>query len=245
MKSNNKIGVLIAAGGKGTRAKLPYPKTLFKINGKEILLNILDITCAYDQSPTIIVSPTGEIDINTFLLEHSKTCNLVIQEKAKGMGDAVLHFKKSPSFELSEDILLIWGDIPFIEENTIKKMVERHFEKDNTFTFVTAKTNAAYTRVNRDQNNKIIEVLETREENLPVKKGERDIGLFIFKKKEIFDLLELNLSKKYSSKTKEHGFLYLVSHLVKNGYKVEGLEIAKSKELISLNKISDLDILNK
>ena len=124
-------------------------------------------------------------------------------------------------------------------------MVERHFEKDNTFTFVTAKTNTAYTRVNRDQNNKIIEVLETREENLPVKKGERDIGLFIFKKKEIFDLLELNLSKKYSSKTKEHGFLYLVSHLVKNGYKVEGLEIAKSKELISLNKISDLDILNK
>ena len=245
MKLNNKIGVLIAAAGKGTRAKLSYPKTLYKINGKEILLSILDITSDYDQKPTIVVSPKGERDINNFLSENSKTCNLVIQEIAKGMGDAVMQFKKSPSFELCENILLIWGDIPFIKKVTIKKMVERHLKKDNTFTFVTAETDKAYTRVNRDQNEQVIEILETREENLPIKKGERDIGLFIFKKKDIFDLLELNLSKKFSSRTKEHGFLYVVSHLVKNGYKVEGLKIAKGKELISLNKISDLEIPNK
>ena len=124
-------------------------------------------------------------------------------------------------------------------------MVERHFENNNTFTFVSAKTDKAYTRVNRDQNEQIIEIIETREENLPIESGERDIGLFIFKKKEIFNLLELNLPKKFSTKTKEHGFLYLVAHLVKYGHKVEGLEIAKDKELISLNKISDLEILNK
>ena len=68
MKLNNKIGVLIAAAGKGTRAKLSYPKTLYKINGKEILLSILEITNEYDQKPTIIVSPKGEIDINNFLI---------------------------------------------------------------------------------------------------------------------------------------------------------------------------------
>ena len=245
MKSNNKIGVLIAAAGKGSRAKLSYPKTLYKINGKEILLSILEITSEYDQKPTIIVSPKGQIDINNFLLEYSKNCNLVIQKAAKGMGDAVLQFKKSPSFKLTENVLLIWGDIPFIKKITIKKMVERHLKNKNTFTFVTAKTEKAYTRVNRDQNEQIIEILETREENLPIENGERDIGLFIFKKKEVFDLLELNLPKKFSSKTKEHGFLYLVAHLVKYGHKVEGLEIAKDKELVSLNKISDLEILKE
>ena len=245
MKSNNKIGVLIAAAGKGSRAKLSYPKTLYKINGKEILLSILDITNEYDQKPTIIVSPKGEIDINNFLSKYSKNCNLVIQKKAKGMGDAVLKFKKSPSFKISENILLIWGDVPFIKKITIKKMVERHFKNNNTFTFVSAKTDKAYTRVNRDQNEQIIEIVETREENLPIESGERDIGLFIFKKKEVFNLLELNLTKKFSPKTKEHGFLYLISHLVKNGHKVEGLEIAKDKELISLNKISDLGISMK
>ena len=245
MKSNKKIGVLIAAAGKGTRAKLPYPKTLYKINGKEILLSILEITDEYDKNPTIIVSPKGEIHINNFLSENSKNCNLVIQKTAKGMGDAVLKFKNSPSFNFTKNVLLIWGDVPFIKKITIKKMVERHLKKNNTFTFVTAKTEKAYTIVKRDQNEQITDILETREENLPIEPGERDIGLFIFKNTEVFDLLELNLPKKYSAKTKEHGFLYLVSHLIKNGHKVEGLEIAKDEELISLNKISDLELIKK
>ena len=80
---------------------------------------------------------------------------------------------------------------------------------------------------------------------MPISFGERDIGLFIFKKKEIFDLLELDLPKKYSSRTKEHGFLYIISHLVKKGFKVEAMTIAIDKELLSLNKISDLGNLKK
>ena len=100
----------------------------------------------------------------------------------------------------------------------------------------------AYTRVIRDKKGNIQDLIETREENLPIESGERDIGLFIFKKKEVLDLLRIDLAKKYSSKTNEHGFLYLISHLVKNGYKVEGLKIANKKELLSLNKISDLNL---
>ena len=50
----------------------------------------------------------------------------------------------------------------------------------------------------------------------------------------------MELQKKYSLKTKEHGFLYLIHHLVEKGFKVEALKIADKKELISLNKITDL-----
>ena len=123
-------------------------------------------------------------------------------------------------------------------------MVKRHFQENNVFTFVTSETERAYTRVLRDKKGNVQEILETREEDLPIEKGERDIGLFIFKSKEIFKLLKMDLPKKYSSKTSEHGFLYLVSHLIKNGHKVEGLNIANDRELLSLNKISDLN-LNK
>ena len=237
----NKISTLIAAAGKGSRANLPYPKTLFKIEGKEILLRILDTTKCFDKKPTIVVSPSGKDAINNFLLRKSRRSHLVIQKEAKGMGDAVLKFENSPSFKISENILLIWGDIPFIRKLTIQKMVERHIAKNNIFTFVTAETKMAYTRVIRDKKGNIQDLVETREENLPIKEGERDIGLFIFKKKEIFDLLKKDLPKKYSAKTNEHGFLYLIYHLVQNGYKVEGLKIANEKELLSLNKISDLN----
>jgi len=241
MKNDKQVKVLIVAAGKGSRANLPYPKTLFKINGEEILLKILNTTNELDPNPTIIVSPKGKKDIKDFLFDVSKKAYLIIQEEARGMGDAVMKFEKSPAFEIADNILLIWGDIPYIKKRTIQKMVEIHFESKNIFTFVTAETEEAYTRVIRDQNNKIIDVIETREESLPIKKGERDIGLFIFKKNEIFNLLKMELKKKYSLKTKEHGFLYLIYHLIEKGFKVEALKIADKKELISLNKISDLN----
>ena len=241
MKCNKKVKVLIVAAGKGSRANLPYPKTLFKINGEEILLKILNTTEELDDHPTIIVSPKGKKDIENFLVNCSKKAFLAIQEEANGMGDAVLQFKKSPAFEISNNILLIWGDLPYIKKKTIQEMVKVHLKSNNTFTFVTADTETAYTRVIRDQYNKILNVIETREESLPIKKGERDIGLFIFKKNEIFNLLKMELPKKYSFKTKEHGFLYLIRHLVEKGFKVEALKIADKQELISLNKITDLD----
>ena len=95
----NKISTLIAAAGKGSRANLPYPKTLFKIEGKEILLRILDTTKCFDKKPTIVVSPSGKDAINNFLLRKSRRSHLVIQKEAKGMGDAVLKFENSPSFK--------------------------------------------------------------------------------------------------------------------------------------------------
>ena len=241
MTWDNKINVLIAAAGKGSRANLPYPKTLFKIEGKEILARILENLDEFDEKPTIIVSPGGKKHIKNFLLTNNRNANIVIQENPKGMGDAVLNFEKSPSAEFSKDILLIWGDIPFIRKLTVKKMIQRHFENNNAFTFVTADTDKAYTIVKRNERDEIIDILETKEENLPIKNGERDIGLFIFKKDIIFQFLKLELTKKYSSTSKEHGFLYIINHLVENEFKVEGIKIANKKELISLNKISDLN----
>lgn len=241
MISKNNINVLIAAAGKGTRAKLTYPKTLYKINGEEILLKILNITEEFDSNPTIIASPKGKKQIQNFLIDESRKSNLLIQDKPRGMGDAVLQFEKFPDYKIVKNILLIWGDVPFIRKETIQKMVENHFKNNNVFTFVTAETEAAYTRVIRNKKNKIIDVIETREESLPIEYGERDIGLFIFKKKEIFEFLKLDLTKKFSKKTNEHGFLYLIHHLVEKGLKVEALKIAEKQEIISLNKISDLN----
>ena len=241
MNWDNKINVLIAAAGKGTRANLPYPKTLYKINGKEILARILDNLGDFDKNPTIIVSPNGEKNIRDFLNKNSRKANIVIQEYPKGMGDAVLSFEKSSFSSSCKNILLIWGDIPFIRKVTIQKLIRNHFENNNTFTFISSDTEKAYTRVLRNKRDDVIDIIETREENIPIKKGERDIGVFIFSKDEVFNLLKLDLPRKYSLKSKEHGFLYVVNHLAKKGFKIEGMKIAKKEELISLNKISDLD----
>ena len=158
------------------------------------------------------------------------------------MGHAVLQFMKSKYFRITENILLIWGDIPYIRKKTLEAIVKSHFRNSNEFTLISKYVDNAYTYIKRDQNNKIIQITETREVGESPKYGERDIGLFLFKKKNVFNLLQKELSGKYGQGTNEHGFLYIVKHIVRRGLKVEGLPIAEDKELRSLNYISDLEI---
>ena len=241
----NNIKVLIPAAGKGTRANLPYPKTLYEVDGKPILLHIFELIEHIDSCPTIVASLEGKNHIENFLKEKNLNAHIVIQQEAKGMGNAVLAFDESPSSFNAKDLILIWGDIPFIQKQTLIEMIRTHNINNNTFTFVTKLVESAYTIVIRDSKGEIIEVSETREEEIKPSKGERDIGLFIFKKGTVFSLLKKELSGKYGLRSGEHGFLYIIKHLINQRFKVQGLPIASVKELISLNKISDLSKIDK
>ena len=157
------------------------------------------------------------------------------------MGNAVLQYKNSNNYNINSDTLLIWGDIPFIQKTTLNKMIQQHFDNSNDLTFVSAITDRAYTKVIRDEKKKVVKVIETREEGSKISTGERDIGLFIFNTDTIMKYLsKKNLRDKLGKITQEHGFLYIIYHLVKDGHKVECLPIAKDKDLISFNKFDDI-----
>jgi bifunctional UDP-N-acetylglucosamine pyrophosphorylase/glucosamine-1-phosphate N-acetyltransferase len=238
------LHVLVAAAGRGSRAGLPYPKTLYPVEGVPILLRIMALVAPYDSVPTLIVSQQGKDQIYCAIESNSVNANLVVQPEPLGMGDAVLCFADSPAFSKAEHVLLIWGDIPFIQPETLAQMVTKHFSHSNDFTFVTRFVESAYTLVSRDSLGAVKAVDETRELGIhKPQAGERDIGLFIFRKAPIFQLLTDDLPGKFGKTTGEHGFLYLIEHLVKLGFRVEGLPIATEKDLISLNRLSDLTVL--
>lgn len=238
----NDLRVLIAAAGRGTRAGLPYPKTLHPVLGKPILLRLCDLLAAYDNEPTIIVSPDGAEFVRNCLESAGVSAHLVIQPEPLGMGDAVLHFALSPAAQNAEHVLLVWGDIPFIQVETVEGLVATHFEHGNDFTFATREVERAYTRVNRDDQGNVCGVIETREEGAEsVSPGERDIGLFIFRPEVLFPILHQDLVGKRGKTTGEHGFLYAIEHLAALGWRVEALQNGTEADLISLNRMSDLE----
>jgi bifunctional UDP-N-acetylglucosamine pyrophosphorylase/glucosamine-1-phosphate N-acetyltransferase len=236
----DKTKVLIAAAGLGSRAGLPYPKTLFQVKGRPILIHLMELVQSYDSNPVIVVSPDGLSAIKECLHSYKFQAKLVVQPEPKGMGDAVLHFEKLLDLTDTENILLIWGDIPFIQRKTITSLVDYYFDTMSNFSFVTKNVDLAYTLVDRNKKNEVVQVIETREEGCLPKPGERDIGLFIFEKRVVFDLLKKDLSGKYGGKTREHGFLYIIKHMVLHGYKTDALPIATNLDLISLNSLEDL-----
>jgi bifunctional UDP-N-acetylglucosamine pyrophosphorylase/glucosamine-1-phosphate N-acetyltransferase len=235
------LKALIVAAGRGSRSGLSYPKTLHKVQGIPILLRIAALLESYDSKPTIIVSPAGNDPITDCLSRAEVNAWLVVQPQPSGMGDAVLRFLESPMYKSAEHILLVWGDIPFIMSETLNVMVKEHFTCNNDFTFVTRLVESAYTVVSRNAAGNVTGVVETREkgDKKPVS-GERDIGLFIFRKEPVFSALSDDLPCKYGASSGEHGFVYVIEHLVNHGLRVVALPIASEQDLVSLNTLEDL-----
>jgi bifunctional UDP-N-acetylglucosamine pyrophosphorylase/glucosamine-1-phosphate N-acetyltransferase len=235
------LRVLIPAAGRGTRACLPYPKTLYPINGTPILHRLLAVLNLYDAMPTVVVSPQGEPLIHDSLQQISQEAHLVLQSEPRGMGDAVLRFEQSPAYDDAEHILLVWGDLASLQPSTVALLVDAHLSGGNDFTFATRLVDQAYTLVLRDESEKVVSVIETREQGLsPPQLGERDIGLFIFRKLPVFSMLQADLPGRLGKTTGEHGFLYVIEHLVCAGYHVSALPVATESDLISLNSLTDL-----
>jgi bifunctional UDP-N-acetylglucosamine pyrophosphorylase/glucosamine-1-phosphate N-acetyltransferase len=239
--SLGELRALVAAAGRGTRSGLSYPKTLFPIRGKPILVRILQSLAPYDCFPTVVVSPEGEDVIGRAIADHGLDAHLVIQPVAKGMGDAVLQFARSPVYEGTETVLLVWGDIPFIQRDTVEAVLDAHEAHRSDFTFATRRVTAAYTRVERDQTSAVRAVIETRELGIgDPGAGERDIGLFAFRKDVVFDILRRELPEKWGRASGEHGFLYVVKCLADTGRKVIALTVASEQEVVSLNSLDDV-----
>jgi bifunctional N-acetylglucosamine-1-phosphate-uridyltransferase/glucosamine-1-phosphate-acetyltransferase GlmU-like protein len=235
--------VLSAAAGRGTRAGLPYPKTLFPIQGRPILARILDLVKPYDASPTVVVSPSGREPVAQSLAELGLRAHLVEQAQALGMGHAVLQWLNSPACTPNAQIILLWGDVPFIQASTLQGAVEAHVRAQADFTFATRLVDSAYTVVQRDAQGQVTGLIETREEGAATgpAPGERDIGLFVFDAAKVLPVLQEEHPRKFGRTTGEHGFLYLVGALAERGLKVQAVPIATELDLVSLNSLKDVD----
>jgi bifunctional UDP-N-acetylglucosamine pyrophosphorylase/glucosamine-1-phosphate N-acetyltransferase len=236
-----RVRALVAAAGRGTRAGLPFPKTLFPLQGRPILLRILDVLYPYDPTPVVVVSPAGLEPVAQCLATAGRAAELVVQPEPRGMGDAVLKFEQASDAALAEHVLLVWGDIPFLQPETVRGTVQRHLEHGNDFTFATREVESAYTVVSRDEHGQVAGVRETRESaTAPPTSGERDIGLFIFRRELVLTALHEDLPNKWGATTGEHGFLYLIEHLAHRHFRIEAVRIATEHDLVSLNSLQDV-----
>ena len=136
------------------------------------------------------------------------------------------------------------GRCTFISRDTIERLIYQHFSEDNHFTLPTIFADHPYTIIQRDDQNSISSVIETKinpKVAVPTR-GERDLGLFLFDKNTILDLLVQDLPKKINDHDSEHGFLYLIEHLYNKNFKIGSIEVTNQKESISFNSLDDLSI---
>ena len=234
----DKTCALIAAAGRGTRAGLPYPKTLFEVQGQPILLRVARALAPHAAELVVVASPDGAGPVAECFAQDDISARIAVQAEPLGMGQAVLAGLAEIT---AEHVLLAWGDIPFFQPATVAAMVEAHHARGNDFTFATAIVDSAYTLVLRGADGQLEQVIESREAGIADPgPGEREIGLFIFRREPVWAMLQQDLPGKFGRHTGEHGFLYLIGHLASAGLKVEALPVATELDLVSLNSLGDL-----
>lgn len=233
------IKVLIPAAGLGTRANLPYPKTLYKYKGIPILHRLLQTLSTYDNSPSVVLSPSGLPTVHHSLAASGISYTPLCQPTPSGMGDAVLSFMDDPAYSSAETIILAWGDLAGLTPSTVETLYDHFRASGSDLAFTTANVISPYTYVVRDSLGRVSSLLETRHSNVsPPPVGERDIGLFIFRKEPVFSILQE--AKSHHNDTSEYGFLHIVAKLSDLGYVVTTLQNATKEDCISLNSVDDL-----
>ncbi len=236
MNQTSSFRVIIPAAGKGSRSGLSYPKTLYPLGGVPILVRICRLLAPYDPAPIIIINPAFETQFRTCLEEAGIDATLLHQTEARGMGDALL--MADELLRPEEELILTWSDIPLISPLTVQQLVACHRMHRNNFSVATFLGSNCYTIVERDEQGKLLRVLETRALGIrPAEKGERDIGLFVFRKEPMFGILKQGIG---AHGTAEHGFLYAIELLANAGEKLEAYPIARANDVLSFNTPEEL-----
>ena len=117
--------IVILAAGKGKRMGADVPKVLVKIKGKpmiEYLINSVKKS-GVDKEPIIIVSPENEQIIKKALRKFK--VKYAIQDKQLGTGHALACAKKQIGKNV-DHVLCFYGDHPFINASTIKRIARSH-----------------------------------------------------------------------------------------------------------------------
>jgi len=184
---------VILAAGEGSRMKSNIPKAAHEVCGKSMVNHVIDAArTASCEKNILIVGHGKEKVINSVKADDVECVSQPIGEGVPyGTGYAVMQAKDYISDE--DQVLILTGDTPLIEGNTLKGLVEYGTSNNLDGVVLTAEfeDSTGYGRIKRNDAGDIIGIVEHKdasEEELKIK--EINSGIFLFKGKALKESLE-------------------------------------------------------
>lgn len=117
----NLLNIVILAAGKGTRMHSNKPKVLHEIGGKPILAHVIDCAKALNPQKIIVVYGYGGETVREAFAHEN--IDWVSQAEQLGTGHAVQ--QAAPYLNAEANSLIMLGDVPLVDVETCKKLIER------------------------------------------------------------------------------------------------------------------------
>jgi len=156
------LAIIVLAAGKGTRMKSDLHKVLHPIAGRPMLDHLLASAAGLEPARQVVVVGSGREQLEAALGSRAA---IAVQEPQLGTGHAVQQAEDALA-GFSGDVLILYGDVPFVRPETMRAMIARLHDADSPAVVVLGFTPAdtlQYGRVIADEAGRITKMVEHKD----------------------------------------------------------------------------------
>ena len=238
---NENIITLIMAAGKGTRMKSKKSKLVQKIYGKELVKRVVELAEKIGSSEIVTVVGYLKEQVEAVLGDRVK---YAIQEELLGTGHAVMQAERFLK-EKDGKVVILYGDVPLIRPDTLKKLIKQSIDEKEYATVLTAvyENPTGYGRIVRDNKGNIKEIIEEKDANLEQKKiKEINSGIYCFDIKALIDAIH----KITPNNAQGEYYLTDVIKIINDaGLKTGAMIVEDNTEILGVNDRTQLELLTR
>ncbi len=234
------FGAVILAAGMGSRMKSDLAKVLHKVGGKAMVVRVLEsIQPLIPEQVHVVVGHQAEM-VEAEVSAHIPSARFALQKKLQGTGDAVK--AALPGIpDAVTDVLVLCGDIPLIQTQTLAELMIRHREHQAVATVLSVKMEnpTGYGRILQDAHGQVTAIRE----ELDTSDAEKQIqlvnsGIYCFQKK----FLEQGIPQIRPTNNQDEYYLTdLIGIAVSSGLKTACTAMDDPVQVMGVNTLEELE----
>ncbi|MCP4682261.1 MAG: NTP transferase domain-containing protein [Desulfobacterales bacterium] len=186
-----KIATVILAAGKGTRMESDLPKVLHTLNNRPMVHYVIDVAKKIGSEKIILViGHKKQLVIDSL---NDQDVEFAVQSPQLGTGHALLQAGSNLE-KFDGNVLVLSGDVPLLQVETLNKLIKLHEEADSSATLLTTLMDdpSGYGRVVRDEQGLVKQIVEEKDADEKIRQiKEINVGIYVFKAKKLFETLPL------------------------------------------------------
>lgn len=232
---------VILAGGKGTRMKADCPKVMCRVLFKPMIDYVIDAVKEAGAGDICVITGYRHEEVEAHLPKDIKTA---LQQPQLGTGHAVMQARDFIACHLDDDILILNGDGPLMDADTINKAYEYHTVNKNSITLISAIADdtEGIGHIKRDENGKLLRIVEHKDANEEEKKiRESNAGCYWFKGADLLYALD-NITN--DNAQNEYYLTDSLEILIKAGRNAGAYVVENNEVVLGANDRKQLNDLN-
>lgn len=155
---------IILAGGKGTRMKTSLPKVMCEVLFEPMIIHVIRaVKKAGCENVCVVTGHCRELVENVL----PSGVESAFQSERLGTGHAVMSARSFVEKHKGDDILILNGDGPLMDDATINAAYDYHKKNENSITLISAIVDDTdgIGHIKRDENGKLLRIVEHKDAN--------------------------------------------------------------------------------